>query len=261
MVRPLTKHRKNGEVYTRPRIVEDEIDKVVELGPSALKQRLKISNRDEPDYLSSECLVHLIREAIRTNNQGVIDLVLPRLLSRCETILLVKVPDDEFPDAEGLRDEILSEFGEMLASDGIGENPNILDFYEIRFNLAFKTFRLDRVRAERNRINNLMAISEPLMDDEEENYEDVLVRLSREMQVPATQESAVFLRELWKAIKALPVDECIAFVLCNVLDYKVESQDPNQVTAATLCNCSGRTIRNRLARAAAKLKLLKEELI
>ena len=260
MVRPLTKRRKNGDIYTRPKIVEDEIDKVVELGPAALKQRLNIINREGPGYLSSECIVHLIREAILMDNQGVIDLLLSRLLSRCQAILLVKVSNDEFPDAESLREEILGEFSEMLAFDGAGENLNELDFYEIRFNRAFRTFRLDRVRAERNRINNLMAIPEPSMKDEEENYEDALVRLSREMRVPATQESAVFQRELWMAIKALPVDECKAFVLCNVLDYKVESQDPNQVTAATFCNCSGRTIRNRLARAAAKLKPLKEEL-
>lgn len=58
MVRPLTKRRKNGDIYTRPRIVEDEIDKVVVLEPTALKQRLKIPNREDPDYLSSECLVH-----------------------------------------------------------------------------------------------------------------------------------------------------------------------------------------------------------
>ena len=260
MVRPLTKCTKNGEVYTRPKNVEDEIDKAAALEQPALKQRLQIPNREDPDYLSSECLIHLIREAIRSGNQGRIDLVLPRLLSRCEAILRVKISDEEFPDSESLREEILGEFSEMFASDGTGENPDELDFYEIRFNRAFRTFRLDRVKAERNRVNNLMDLPEPSMEDGEKNYDDVLARLSREMQVPATLESAVFQRELWKAIKALPTDECGAFVLCNILDYKVESQDPNQVTAATLCNCSGRTIRNRLARAAAKLKPLKEEL-
>ena len=148
----------------------------------------------------------------------------------------------------------------MLASDGTGENPNKLDFYEIRFNLAFQAFRLDRVKAERSRVNNLMSITNPPIEGEEENNEDVLVRLSSEMRVAATQENTVLAHELWEALKALSTDERAAFILCYVLDYKVESKDPGQVTAATLCNCSGRTIRNRLASATAKLKPLKEKL-
>ena len=260
MVRPLTKYRKNGEVYTRPKNVEDEIAEAVTLEQAALKRRLQILNRDVPDYLRSECLVHLVREAIRTENQGRINLVLPRLLSRCEAILRAKLSNDEFPDAESLREEILGEFSEMLASEAAGKHSNELDFYEIRFNLAFRTFRIALVRAERNRTKNVMGLPEPSMGSGEENYDEVLARLSREMQIPATQESAVSLREIYEAIKALPADERDAFIHCQVMGYKVESEDPGQITAAILCNCSGRTIRNRLARAAAKLKPFKEKL-
>ena len=260
MVRPLTKCRKSGEVYTRQKNVEDEIGEAVALEQAALKQRLQIPNREDPDYLSSECLVHLIRAEIRSDNQGRIDLVLPRLLSRCEAALRAKISDDEFPNAESLREEILSQFSEMLASDGTGENPDELDFYEIRFNQAFRTFRIDRVKAELKRMKNLQEPPEPPMEEGEENYDDVLARLSREFRVPATQENAVFRRQLWKAIEALPSDEREAVILCHVLGYKAESQDPSQVTAATLCNCSGRSIRNRLAHAAAKLKPFREEL-
>ena len=148
----------------------------------------------------------------------------------------------------------------MLASEAAGKHSNELDFYEIRFNLAFRTFRIALVRAERNRTKNVMGLPEPSMGSGEENYDEVLARLSREMQIPATQESAVSLREIYEAIKALPADERDAFIHCQVMGYKVESEDPGQITAAILCNCSGRTIRNRLARAAAKLKPFKEKL-
>ena len=260
MVRPLTKRRENGDLYTRLKVIEGELDRVAEIEPDVLIQRAKITRRQEPDYLSSECLVYLIREAIRTGSRSKIDFLLPRLLSRCDAILQVKVADYEFPDAESVREEILGDFSVVLASDGHGENPDVLDFYEIHFNQAFRAFRLDRLRSVRRRTREIVPVPEPSMEDEEENYEAVLTRLSRTMRVPAGQEAAVFEHELWKAIKSLPHEEFSAFLLTHVLDYKIESENPHQITAASLCNCSGRTIRNRLARAAAKLKPLREEL-
>ena len=150
--------------------------------------------------MSSECLVYLIREAIRTGSRSKLNFLLPRLLSRCEAILQVKVADYEFPDAGSVREEILGDFSVLLASDGHGENPDLLDFYEIHFNQAFRAFRLDRLRVERRRTRDIVPVPEPSMEDEEENYEDVLTHLSRAMRVPAGQEAAVFEHELWKAI-------------------------------------------------------------
>ena len=40
----------------------------------------------------------------------------------------------------------------------------------------------------------------------------------------------------------------------------LESDDPAEETAATRCDCTGRTIRNRLTRAATKLARFKEDL-
>jgi DNA-directed RNA polymerase specialized sigma24 family protein len=61
-----------------------------------------------------------------------------------------------------------------------------------------------------------------------------------------------------KAIDNLPLDERKAVVLCHVLEYEEESDDPSKTTAATLCGVTGRTIRNRLSRAAKKLSPFKE---
>ena len=63
-----------------------------------------------------------------------------------------------------------------------------------------------------------------------------------------------------KAIISLPSDERKAVILCRVLGYKEESEDPSAVTAAKLCGVTGRTIRNRLSRAEAKLSHLQENL-
>ena len=260
MVRPLTKRRSNGELYTRPPAVETQIDEALDLDLAALRQRLKITNHRNSGYLRSECLVHLIREAMRTSNSDRSDLALPVLLLRCEATLKNKIPDNELSNAEDLRDEILGQFGEMLASDGTGANPEELDIYEIRFNLAFRTFYLDSVKQEENYRKRLFLLPSPSdAGEEEESDEDVLARLSDAAKIPATQESRVFLLEVWKPFMALPEEELQAVIFCRVMGYKIESEAPNEVTAATLCNCSGRTIRNRLVRAAMKLARFKED--
>ena len=259
MARPLTKRQLNGELYTRPPTVEAQIDEVLKLDLAMLKQRLEIIDRKAASYLRSECLVHLIREAKRAGDNDRTALVLPVLLLRCETILQKKIPDSELFDAESLRDEVLGQFGEMIASDGADTDSNELDFYECRFNYAFRTFRIDLVDEEINRLKKPSSLPSPSIGEQEEIAEDALAWLSDAVRIPVTQESNVFLSEIREAIMALPAEECQAVVLCHIMGYKIESQDPNEETAATHCNCSGRTIRNRLARAAAKLVRFKED--
>ena len=76
----------------------------------------------------------------------------------------------------------------------------------------------------------------------------------------ATQDNDLLLAALIDAIESLPYDERHAVALCHILGYKEESENPDVVTAATICNCTGRTIRNRLNRAAAKLSRFKEDI-
>ena len=75
---------------------------------------------------------------------------------------------------------------------------------------------------------------------------------------PATQDGDVFRSELHDAILELPPDERDAVILVHALGYQEESDDPAEETAATRCDCTGRTIRNRLTRAATKLARFKE---
>jgi DNA-directed RNA polymerase specialized sigma24 family protein len=92
------------------------------------------------------------------------------------------------------------------------------------------------------------------------DYEDAFARVSDAFKVLPTQEWDAVRESLVKAIKALPTDERKAVILVHVLGYKEESEDPNEETAATHCNCTGRTIRNRLTRAAAKLSRFREDI-
>lgn len=262
MARPLTKTTVGGGLYTRPIAVEAEIDRVVSLSRSELQARLLIADRNAPGHLRSECLVHLVRQGRRSDDQPLISAVLPVLLRRCEANLLVKVPDGGTPDAESLRQEILEDLTDLFVMDGMGDFPDELDFYECRFNRAFRALRIDAVRRDaRRRKRSIAVVDMPPSDatSEPDAYEDACAQLSEIFAVLTAPESEVFRKELIDAIEALPDEERNAVIL-YVRGYKVESRDPEEETVATRCNCTGRTIRNRLARSAAKLSHFKEDL-
>ena len=260
MARPLTKRDAEGNLYTRLEKVENQIDETVGLALCTLKERLRVADRKEPGYLSSECLVHLVRRARHDDDQQRISCVLPVLLGRCEANLLVKIPDGRLPDAGSIREEVLGKFSELFASDGSGDRPDELDFYECRFNLAFRAFRVDVVRGEEARQEYVARMPEPRDDEPPDAYEDVFARITEAFQSPATQDSRYLWEQLIEAIKELPANERDAVILVHIMGYKEESMDPEEETAATRCNCEGRTIRNRLTRAAAKLSRFKEDL-
>lgn len=263
MARPLTKRDCNGATYKRPFRVEAQIDEMMQVPHADLRTRLLSPNRNDPGYLSSECLVHLVREGRISGNQQLMNTVLPVLLGRCETNLQITVSDGGVMDAASLRQNILENLTDLFVTDGNDDFPNELDFYECRFNMAFRALRIDLVRQDERRRRRSIVLTKPLpvnATNEPESDEDILARLSERARVLPTQEWTVFGEEIGKAINNLPDDEREAVGLVCMLGYKVESEDPKEETAATKCKCTGRTIRNRLTRAAEKLSRFKEDL-
>jgi hypothetical protein len=252
MARPLTKRKNEGARYARPAAVEAQIDEAIQLDLTSLRARLLVKGRESPGYLLSECLVHLIREGRRRNDQALMSAVMPILLRRCEANLRVKIPEDRFPHAASLWEEVLSEFSELFAVDGSGQRPDQLDFFECRFNRAFRVLRIDLLRLETARRKHLVQAPEEFEKGKPAADEEASGLSSLKWQALG--------KELVHAIDALPADEREAVVLVHILGYKQESEDPEEVTAATRCHCTGKTIRNRLTRAAAKLARFKEEL-
>jgi hypothetical protein len=262
MARPLTKTKPDGVLYVRSSGVEAQIDEVVRLSPSELRARLLITEQHHPGRLSHECLVHLVRQGRRSNDQGLMNAVLPVLLGRCEVNLLVKVPDGGMPDAASLRQEILDELTDLFVTDSSSDGSDELDFYECKFNKAFRALRIDAVRRDVRRRRRVKVVNLPRSEatSEPADYEDAFARVSDAFKVLPTQEWDAVRESLVKAIKALPPDERKAVILVHVLGYKEESEDPDEETAATHCNCTGRTIRNRLTRAASKLSGFREDI-
>ena len=259
MVRPLTKRTRMGALYTRPPEVEAEIVAALREDWGTLRRRLDIKDARSAEHVGSECLVHLLRDKHRKGDDRRMGAILQVLLGRCEAILKTTIPESE-PDAGEMREAVLGKFTELLARGCVGERPEELDFYECRFNRALQTLRFDVVDRERRRLGRRVEV--PRGDDGDGlplSEEEGLAFLSEAGGTRPTQEEGALLKEVKEAIEALPPDEREAFVLRRVYGYKAESEDPAETTAAVLCGCTGRTIRNRLSRAETKLWRSKEE--
>jgi len=260
MAQPLTKHHRNGKRYERPPDIERLLDLALKLAGIELKKRVAIPDRDDPGFLSSECLVHLMRDARKRKDQNTMDFIMPCLLSRCEETLRTKVPDTKYKDAANLRDEILQEFAALFAVDGTAQDKHQqLDFFECKFNLAFATFRRDAVSRERT--EGKLFPGMPAFVEQEDSVSDdaTFSKLAKVLGQPATHEHRLLLAELNHAIDTLPPDERQAAVLHWRVGYEIESENPDKLTVAKLCNVTGKTIYNRLKRAAQKLSRFKEE--
>lgn len=252
MARSLTKSDRTGKPYVRPANVEANIDGVLALSASDLADRLAIRDPKSSDYIMSESLVHLIRRAIEASDERISGCVLPVLLRRCERQMQNMLTGNGI-DRSSLCEEVLSAFSELLARDGNGSSE--LDFYECRFNQAFRFFRLDILKAEKTRISRNLHLPE---QGEAHTSREINRAISAAFDSD-TPEDHVLSRELLHAIDQLPAEERRALVLVKLLGFDTESADQTKTTAATLCGVSGRTIRTRLSTAAAKLSQFKSE--
>jgi hypothetical protein len=258
MARALTKVDRRGKLYTRPGEVDTAIEVAIKQDLDTLAQRAWISHPDKAEFLPMECLVHLLRDAGRRRDDHALRALMPPLLARCENVLRAKIPDNSFPNALEIREDILGEFSLLFVEDAAGENSSELDFYECRFFRAFLVFRFGYLRRERARLNELIPLPTSNEPDSHSSDEDVFARVSEAFRSQPTQVGKLLEKDLIKAINNLPPDERKAIVLCHVLGLKEESEDPSAVTAARLCGVSGRTVRNRLTRAAKKLSQFKK---
>jgi len=260
MARALTKRKKDGSLYKRPPEIEAAIDLALKWKLERQLISARIRSRDDQDFMTIECLLHIIREAQRNDDRRAVNTLLPELLRRCEALLFVKIQRSEFANADDLCGDVLQNFCELLAKDGAESDSDLLDFYECRFNLAFRGIRVARIREEVAFTSETVPMPEPVDDAEGSlSADDVLARLSEAARVPAMQDENLYMADLRDAIYALPEDECKAVVLCRHLGYNIESENPDEQTAATKCGVTGRTIQNRLARAAKKLVRFKED--
>src|SRR5260370_17819471 len=98
----------------RPSGIERKIDIALTQDWATLSRRARETNPQSGDFLPSECLVHLIRDALRRGEDRVARVLMPQLLKRAEANLERTVPDSRIRDPETVRQNILTGLLPML---------------------------------------------------------------------------------------------------------------------------------------------------
>ncbi|MDP2331330.1 MAG: sigma factor-like helix-turn-helix DNA-binding protein [Reyranella sp.] len=253
MARPLSKKNEQG-VLTRPEGIEGKINIALTQDWATLSRRVRETNPQSRDFLPSECLVHLIRDAIHRGEERVARVLMPQLLKRAEANLERTVPDSRMRDAESVRHTILSDLMMMFTQDGTEGHEAELDFYECKFLRALRFLRIDHVRkalSERKELTDLPQAGDGA--GEAAFNDEMLARLSRMASIGPSQEDALYLPEVIAALDRLPPDQKRAVILRRIIGHTEEE-------TAKIMKVKGRTVRNRLSRADKQLKTLKEDL-
>jgi hypothetical protein len=139
---PLTRKKKDGTPYTRPDNVEALLTVLGKLPREAILDRAHIRDRKNPNYVPSECLVHLIRASRAENSEAWFERLYKVLADRVMRAVPAAASGSTTSAIdERIRDAVFDRFVELLAKDRAEPNDR-LDFFEARFALAIKRLRL-----------------------------------------------------------------------------------------------------------------------
>jgi hypothetical protein len=250
MARALRKHTLDGTPYFRRDKVEAEIQALDGISAAELERRADLWQVSDPEFVSPEALLYFVRNAAAgTHREKLTEKLLVRVARRVPsaanadgvTVSLTRM---------NIREDVRDHFVDLLLSDRL-QYDDRLDYYEVNFNSAVATDRLDangRHWRQENRTTEL----------EVEDGE-----------VSAQVESAVGdydpfdADELDKKDYRLLLDEAIdslpelqrRIVVMWRQGIPIESNDPSVESISKVLGKSEKTIRTHRDKAFASLKL------
>lgn len=257
MPEPLKSKDKYGASFTRPPEIEASLGRLEAVDSVTRLQAFAVASRKSSGYVPSEVLTYFLRRAHATGAKDEFKQIFGLLMKRVGQSLFSTVSDAHMAGAQGIREEIMGRFAERIAKDCSGRFA-MLDFFEVRFELAFARFRKSVLR----QIGPSSVFTEPLSVDKEEGQE-----ISREVEEAAADflggdpqkiDDPAFRLELDAAIDALSDDQRRVVGLLRQ-GFQIDSKDPNIMTIAKMLQCDERTVRNRRDRAYKTLKSVLQE--
>ena len=158
MIEPLRKRTLEGKLYKRDDKIEAKLVELASLSRDDLIVRCKVLNRDDPNYVPSECLVYFVRASRADNSGRPLRAAITRFLP---TESLRRLPN---VDAGGntltntlIREKAFDRFVDLIANDRTAYSEK-LDYFEIRFDGTVANLRRDarkQVWRDENRSTNL----------------------------------------------------------------------------------------------------------
>ncbi|MBC8102435.1 MAG: sigma-70 family RNA polymerase sigma factor [Cytophagales bacterium] len=250
-IRPLARTRKdNGAAYVREADVALQIQELSLAAERNRRARLtQTGDRGSPDRLREETLVYFLREYDRRGDEETAWRIAELLIDRVSGHVARKLarwrltPDE----ADDCARDLFAALCEALFS-----REAAAEFWEVRFWVC-----LDR------RLWNLIEKRQAVRDNEQRPGDAFLEDAGGES---VSEEASVLgrladsgpspetLAEHQEALALLTENERLAVFLCHVEGMPEESDDPERLTAAKILGVTGRSVRNYLRRAEAKLR-------
>lgn len=253
MHRQLTRTREDGTLYVRPDEIEKKLGAVLELDRDTLQRRFHILDRRDVEYVPSECIIYLLREAMLDNRSTWFETVYKALFKRCALRLQFKVSKGLFRDADTVREEIMGQFALCLAK-GLQPGSDALDAMEVAFDKVFAGIRIAVVRKEFRR-EGLQDTFDPMPKDSDEADRLILsLRADDGSEVVGLwgAEYIVFRNSMFDAIYNLPAQEREAIML-RLNGWQIHSDDPDTPSIARHFNVDEGTIRYRISQGVKKV--------
>jgi hypothetical protein len=254
-IAPLRKYDKDGKVYTRLPETEATLGKLLALSFEDLVARCVIEECENPDYVPSECLLHLLRQYRSKPFEQCSEVLFRTLLAR----LMRALPPAAYCNGEkedltqgNVRDEGRGRFLEMLARDRQDEYVEELDYYEVRFQSALACLRADVQRYIYRRQNPLDSIE---IDPETGELSKEVLKAAIDFDPFASNEidNSDYRTQLDTAIDTLPeIQKAIIQMLRNGIP--IESKEPGKINISQVLNKTPKTIATHRDAAYAKLR-------
>lgn len=257
MPEALKKKNKDGSLYKRPPEVETKLEQLEGVESVARIRLFEPLSRTHPDYVSSEVLLYFLRRSWAQNKVAEFEQIFKLLIRRVESALTSTLNDGRMARASEIREEIMSQFAVQIAKD-CQEQSGLLDFYEVRFDKAFVSFRTSALR----KIGPSTDKTVPLTSDDSDS-----TALTPEVEAAATDflngnlsklDDPSFRSSLMDAINKLPDDQKLVIGLL-LQDFPIDAKDPDTMTIARILGCTERTVRNRRDRALKTLRAALQE--
>ncbi|MHB1214220.1 MAG: RNA polymerase sigma factor [Thiobacillus sp.] len=253
MPEALKRKRGDGTPYERPPEIEDWLVKLEAVEPPA-----RLRQFDGVLRVPTEALVHFLRRAWADGEHVHFEKIFRILLKRVEQSLCSAISDARMDGAAEIRDEVRGRFLELITKD-CKEKPDLLDFFEIRFDKALVAIRTSVLR----QIGPSTVKTVPL---EQQNDDDGW-EISAEVEAaaadflggePSKLDDPTFRLALAAAIDGLPDDQkrVIALLLKG---FPIDSKEQDVMTIARCLKCDERTVRNRRDRACKALRAILQE--
>ena len=256
MPEPLKGSTAEGAAYERLPAVEAWIERLEAMTSKLRLELFSAHSRKHANYVPSEVLVYFLRRAWENGANADFEETFRILMGRVNQSLRSAIPNSQIADAQGIREEILGRYAELIAED-CKNRGSALDFYEMRFDLGLMRFRISALRQVGPAADDTVPLGTHGEDGEEISAEVEAAAAEFLGGSPSKLDDPAFRLVLAAAIDGLPEDQKRVIGLL-LKGFQIDSKDKNAMTIARILKCNERTVRNRRDRAFETLKPILE---